>query len=61
MKRQSLRAVIITAEGFEDEEVIYPVIRLREAGWTVFIATKDKRLVLGRVGFPLELLVRYYG
>lgn len=54
------RAVIITAEGFEDEEVIYPVIRLREAGFVVHIATKEAKTVLGRLNFPLELLVKYY-
>lgn len=55
------RAVVITAEGFEDEEVIYPVIRLREEGFAVDIATKDAKLVSGRLNFPLELIVRYYG
>lgn len=55
------KAVIITAEGFEDEEVIYPVIRLNEAGFEVHIATKGKKLVSGRLNFPLELIVRYYG
>lgn len=55
------KAVIITAEGFEDEEVIYPVIRLKEAGFDVHIATKKKKLVNGRLNFPLELIVRYYG
>lgn len=55
------RAVVITAEGFEDEEVIYPVIRLKEAGFEVDIATKDAKLVNGRLNFPLELIVRYYG
>lgn len=55
------RAVVITAEGFEDEEVIYPVIRLKEAGWAVDLATTEKRLVRGRLNFPLELIVRYYG
>jgi len=55
------RAVIITAEGFEDEEVIYPIIRLKEEGFDVHIATKDKKLVEGRLKFPLELMVRYYG
>ena len=55
------RAVIITAEGFEDEEVIYPVIRLREEGFNVDVATKDAKLVNGRLNFPLELIVRYYG
>ena len=54
------RAVIITAEGFEDEEVIYPVIRLKEAGFEVHVATKDKKMVNGRLNFPLELIVRYY-
>lgn len=60
MKIRQKRAVIITAEGFEDEEVIYPVIRLHEAGFAVDIATKEKKLVLGRLNFPLELIVRYY-
>lgn len=61
MKKINKRAVIITAEGFEDEEVIYPVIRLGEEGFKVDIATKDARLVNGRLNFPLELMVRYYG
>lgn len=55
------RAVVITAEGFEDEEVIYPVIRLKEAGFRVDIATKGAKNVNGRLNFPLELIVRYYG
>lgn len=54
------RAVIITAEGFEDEEVIYPIIRLKEEGIEVDVATKDQKWVNGRLGFPLELMVRYY-
>lgn len=59
--QKNKRVVIITAEGFEDEEVIYPVIRLKEAGFEVDVATIDKKLVLGRLGFPLELIIRYYG
>ncbi|OGM96110.1 MAG: hypothetical protein A3B86_02140 [Candidatus Yanofskybacteria bacterium RIFCSPHIGHO2_02_FULL_38_22b] len=58
---KQLKAVVITAEGFEDEEVIYPVIRLKEEGFVVDIATKDAKPVLGRLNFPLELIVRYYG
>lgn len=58
---KQLKAVVITAEGFEDEEVIYPVIRLKEEGFKVDIATKDKKFVNGRLNFPLELIVRYYG
>ena len=55
------RGVIITAEGFEDEEVMYPIMRLREEKIVIDIATKDAKLVNGRLGFPLELMVRYYG
>ena len=54
------RAVVITAEGFEDEEVIYPVIRLTEAGFKVDIATNGAKFVNGRLNFPLELIVKYY-
>lgn len=59
--KKQRRAVVITAEGFEDEEVIYPVIRLKEERFAVDIATKGAKLVLGRLNFPLELIVRYYG
>jgi len=61
MPKKSYRAVIITAEGFEDEEVMYPIMRLHEEGFSVDIATKEAKLVVGRLGFPLELMVRYYG
>ena len=59
--RKPQRGVIITAEAFEDEEVMYPIMRLREEDIVIDIATKDAKLVEGRMGFPLELLVRYYG
>lgn len=55
------RAVIITAEAFEDEEVMYPIMRLHEEGFVVDIATKEAKLVVGRMNFPLELMVKYYG
>ncbi len=54
------KAVIITEQGYEDEEVIYPVIRLKEAGFEVDLATKDCRLVMGRKNYPLETLVKFY-
>lgn len=59
--KKTKRAVIITAEAFEDEEVMYPIMRLHEEGFIVDIATKDAKLVVGRLNFPLELMVRYYG
>lgn len=54
------RVIIITAEAFEDEEVIYPVLRLREEGIEVTLATPGAKLVVGRVSYPLERLVKYF-
>lgn len=46
------RAVIITAQGFQDEEFIYPYYRLLEAGFQVDVATKDQAPVVGKFGVP---------
>lgn len=46
------RAVIITAPGFQDEEVIYPYYRLLEGGLSVEVATKDGVVVHGKYGVP---------
>jgi protease I len=46
------RAVIITAAGFQDEELIYPFYRLKEAGCEVAIATKGGEVVKGKFGVP---------
>lgn len=48
----SKRAVIITAQGFQDEEFVYPYYRLLEAGFEVDVATKDKTQVFGKFGVP---------
>lgn len=47
-----IRAVIITAQGFQDEEVVYPYYRLLEEGYQVDIATKDGQVVIGKYGVP---------
>jgi protease I len=52
------KIVVITAQGFEDEEVIYPVVRFFEEGWKIDIAIKDKNLVLGRFSFPIDYLIK---
>ena len=46
------RAVIITAQGFQDEEFVYPYYRLLEADFSVDVATKDKMPVFGKSGVP---------
>ena len=52
------KIVIITAQGFEDEELIYPVVRLFEEGFQVDVAVKNQELVTGRFGFPLDYLIK---
>lgn len=48
----SKRAVIITAQGFQDEEFVYPYYRLLEAGFQVEVATSDKAPAFGKYGVP---------
>lgn len=51
------RVVIITAQGFQDEELIYPFYRLKEEGYKVDIATKNGEVVLGKYGVPARTTV----
>jgi len=46
------RAVIITAQNFQDEEVTYPYYRMLEEGYHVDVATPDKQPVYGKYGVP---------
>lgn len=46
------KAVIITAQNFQDEEVTYPYYRLLEEGFQVDMATPDKKEVFGKYGVP---------
>ena len=46
------RAVIITAQNFQDEEFTYPYYRLLEEGYQVEVATPGKENVTGKYGVP---------
>jgi len=46
------RLVIITASGFQDEEVVYPYYRCLEEGYITDIATKNGEVVYGKYGVP---------
>lgn len=50
-----MRAVIITAQGFQDHDVIYTWYRCKEQGWDVDIATKGGQSVEGKYGVPLPM------
>jgi protease I len=48
------RAVIVTADKFEDLELFYPLFRLLEAGWQVDVAAPTKREIGGEHGYTLK-------
>ncbi len=49
-----IRAVIITAQNFQDEEFTYPYYRMLEEGYRVDVATPDKAVVYGKYGVPAK-------
>lgn len=53
-KREMRRAVVLTADKFEDLEVLVPVFRLMEEGWKVYIAAPTKDKIHGENGYSLE-------
>jgi len=48
----TVKVVIITGPGFQDEEYVYPYYRLLEAGFNVDVATKGNEVVIGKYGVP---------
>lgn len=49
-----MRIVIILENDFRDEEAVYPFYRFQEEGWSVEIATEQKKQVKGKFGIPLQ-------
>ena len=47
------KALILTADGFEDSELLYPFYRLQEAGYTVDIAAPTAGEVTGKHGYTV--------
>lgn len=52
--RSKFRAVVLTADAFEDMEVFFPVFRLLEHGWQVDIAAPDMQEITGEHGYVLK-------
>lgn len=48
------RAVILTADKFEDMELFFPLFRLVEAGWHVDVAAPVKQEISGEHGYSIE-------
>ncbi len=48
------KAIVLTADQFEDMEVYFPVFRLQEEGWNVTIAAPDMQTIYGEHGYGLK-------
>lgn len=53
------RALIITGQGFQDQEVVYPYYRLLEDGFKVDIAAKNKETLFGILGLKMEATINF--
>jgi protease I len=52
-KIKSKRALVLTADKFEDMEVYVPIFRLMEEGWKVDVAAPKKTEINGENGYSL--------
>ncbi|MEB3778728.1 MAG: type 1 glutamine amidotransferase [Desulfurococcales archaeon] len=48
------RALVLTADGFEDVEVLYPYYRMVEAGFETIVATPGGGEVTGKHGYKIK-------
>lgn len=54
VKHKTRRAVVLTADKFEDMEVYVPIFRMVEEGWKVDIAAPKKEKIYGENGYSLD-------
>src|SRR5947207_2221056 len=47
------KAIVLTADKFEDMEVYVPIFRLLEEGWQVDVAAPTKKAITGENGYSL--------
>ena len=52
-KKPQKKAVILTADKFEDMELFFPLFRLLEEGWQVHIAAPEKIEISGEHGYSI--------
>ena len=48
------KAVVLTADKFEDLELFYPLFRLLEAGWEVDVAAPNTKQIGGEHGYAIK-------
>ncbi|HEY3347504.1 MAG TPA: type 1 glutamine amidotransferase domain-containing protein [Nitrospirota bacterium] len=50
-----MKALIISANDFEDLELYYPYYRLKEEGWDITIAAPDTGTIAGKHGYSVPI------
>jgi protease I len=48
------KIAILATDGFEDAELLYPKIRLKEAGYDTELISLHRREIIGKYGYPLK-------
>jgi protease I len=48
------KIAILATDGFEDAELLYPKIRLKEAGYDTELISLHRREIIGKHGYPLK-------
>jgi len=48
------KIAILATDGFEDAELLYPKIRLKEAGINTELISLHRRQIIGKHGYPLK-------
>ena len=51
----AMKALILSADNFEDTELLVPFYRLREAGYTVDIASERREAIRGKHGYEVSV------
>ncbi len=51
----AMRILMITGDQAEDIEVLYPYYRLREEGFSVDVASIERRPIRGKVGYQINV------
>ena len=50
-----MRALIISADNFEDSELLVPYYRLKEAGVEVTVASVNRSVITGKHGYEVPV------
>lgn len=56
-----IKAIVIAAQGFQDEEYVYAYYRLLEAGFHVDVATPEGKVMYGKFGVPARPTISIEG